>query len=307
MADIRRLITDHGIDTARQLVTSKAERSALEAAYAYMSDESQELGIAHAGFALTSLPHTNPDRAQDPEYHRKSNNRCTLIIQSGRRSDGSLVGVPYGAKARMILLYLQTQAVRTNCRRVELGDNWHAWMKAMGERSAGGKTYQLVREQAQRITACSLQFIWDTPTAELRTNAAFVRNAISFKSTPADTRQVTLFQDEVELDETFFADLKRHPVPLSEAALRHISGHSAAIDIYIWLSYRLHVLEKPTPVRWHAVKAQFGEHYKKLSHLKPNFLAALSMALAVYPDARVDVTDEGLVLHPSRPPIAKIA
>lgn len=306
MTYIHQLLEEHGIERARQLVTTKAERAMLEAAHGYLSDENAEIGVVHAGFAMTSLPHSNPDRGAEPEYHRKQGGKCTLIIQSGRRADGSLVGVPYGAKARMILLYLQTQALRTNCRKVELGGNWHSWMRAMGETSAGGKTYQLVREQAQRITACSLSFVWDTAAAEIRTNAAFVKNAIHFK-TGRDERQVALFQDEVELDDTFFQDLKKHPVPIAESALKHISANSSAIDIYIWLAYRLHVLEKPTPIRWAAVKQQFGEHYKKLSHLKANFIDSLNLALSVYPDARVEVTDEGLVLHPSRPPVAKIA
>jgi len=307
MTAIHRLLEEHGIERARELVTTKTQRAMLEAAYAYLTEEdASAIGVVHAGFAMTSLPHSNPDRGADPEYHRRTGGKCTLLIQSGRRSDGSLVGVPYGAKARMILLYLQTQALRTNSRRVELGGNWHAWMRAMGEGSMGGKTYQLVREQAQRITACSLTFVWDTATAEIRTNAAFVKNAIHFKAN-ADGRQAALFQDEVELDETFFNDLRKHPVPISEAALKQISSNSSAIDIYIWLAYRLHVIEKPTPIRWSAVKNQFGAHYKKLSHLKSNFLDSLGMALSVYPDARVEVTDEGLILHPSRPPVAKIA
>jgi hypothetical protein len=52
-----------------------------------------------------------------------------------------------------------------------------------------------------------------------------------------------------------------------------------ALDIYAWLAYRLHVL-------------------------KAQFLTNLRLALAVYRDAKVEVEDTGLVLHPSRPPVA---
>ena len=34
------------------------------------------------------------------------------------------------------------------------------------------------------------------------------------------------------------------------------------------------------------------------------FLENLRLALAAYRDARVDVEERGLILHPSRPPIA---
>jgi hypothetical protein len=39
-------------------------------------------------------------------------------------------------------------------------------------------------------------------------------------------------------------------------------------------------------------------------HFRPRFVQALDAALAAYPDARVMVDERGLVLHPSRPPIA---
>ena len=41
-----------------------------------------------------------------------------------------------------------------------------------------------------------------------------------------------------------------------------------------------------------------------MRHFKPTFLDNLRLALAVYRDACVDVTERGVNLHPSRPPIA---
>ena len=54
----------------------------------------------------------------------------------------------------MILLYLQTQAVRTRTREVELGASMNAWLGAMGIK-VGGKTYQIVREQSRKIFAAA--------------------------------------------------------------------------------------------------------------------------------------------------------
>jgi hypothetical protein len=39
--------------------------------------------------------------------------------------------------------------------------------------------------------------------------------------------------------------------------------------------------------------------------IKPTFLEALNLALAVYPEAWADTTKEGIVLHPSPPAVAK--
>ena len=71
-----------------------------------------------------------------------------------------LYGVPYGARARMILLYLQTQAVRTGSREVALGRSMRDWMERMGL-AVGGETAHSLREQAARISACSLKFFWE--------------------------------------------------------------------------------------------------------------------------------------------------
>jgi hypothetical protein len=73
---------------------------------------------------------------------------------------------------------------------------------------------------------------------------------------------------------------------------------SLAIDVYIWLAYRLHSLTKSTPVSWVAIHTQFGAGFRLVRQIKPTFLEALGLALAVYPQARVDTDKQGLVLHP---------
>jgi hypothetical protein len=94
-------------------------------------------------------------------------------------------------------------------------------------------------------------------------------------------------------------------VPVREEAIQAISTRSVAIDLYIWLAYRLHSLTKPTPITWLALHAQFGAGFALVKHMKPKFLEALKMALAVYPEARVDVTETGLTLIPSAPAVPR--
>jgi hypothetical protein len=212
--------------------------------------------------------------------------------------------VPYGSIARLILLYLQTEAVRTNSPEVELGRSMKSWMGRMSLTS-GGKTYQLVTEQARRISACRLTFFTDRENgAETRHNGAFVQDAITFASV-IDDDQPTLWQDCVRLDPSFWRSLREHPVPVREEAIRAIGTRSLAIDVYIWLAYRLHSLTKSTPISWTAVHAQFGAGFRLVRQIKPSFAEALNLALAVYPEARVDTEKQGLVLHPSPPAVPK--
>jgi hypothetical protein len=299
MGDVHRLILQHGIEGARTIAATKGERAAVEAAALVLGEEESRLGITHAGFALTSLPHK---RIQDGVWKREGH-RTTLLVESGRSRSGDLIGVPYGSIARLILLYLQTEAVRTNSPEVALGRSMKAWMSRMSL-TTGGKTYQLVTEQARRLSACRLTFFTDRDGGELRHNGAFVRDAITFASV-YDRDQPTLWQDRVRLDPSFWLSLQQHPVPVREEAISAIGTRSLAIDVYIWLAYRLHALTKSTPIGWGAVHAQFGAGFRLIRQIKPTFLEALNLALAVYPEAQVDADKQGLVLHPSPPAVPK--
>lgn len=299
MGKVHELILRDGVEAARLEAGSKANRQVVEAAAQLLAEEESRLGITHAGFAMTSLPHK---RIDDPFWKRQGN-RTTLLVESGRDRQGDLIGVPYGSIARLILLYLQTEAVRTGNPEVELGRSMKAWMTRMSL-SAGGKTYQLVSEQARRISGCRLTFFTDLTTAELRSNGAFVQSSISLAGL-SDENQPTLWQDKVRLDDGFWRSLKEHPVPVREEALKAIGTRSFAIDVYIWLAYRLHALGRATPVSWPAIHSQFGAGFRVVRQLKPTFAEALQMALAVYPEAKVEVDDQGIVLYPSPPAVPR--
>jgi hypothetical protein len=119
-----------------------------------------------------------------------------------------------------------------------------------------------------------------------------------------DERQGSLFVEVAKLSEAFYDQLQRHPVPVEEAAIRAVNNNSMALDLYAWLAYRLHSIPNPRPISWKALSAQFGQGYGRLDNFKARFVPNLKLALAVYPAAKVDIEDKGLVLHPSRPPVA---
>jgi hypothetical protein len=166
-----------------------------------------------------------------------------------------------------------------------------------------------VREQATRLSTCKLTFYYQA--AKGRTGFANEHiidgGLMMLEDEGLDGRQGTLFVDHVRLSESYFTALQRHPVPIWEPALKHIQNNSMALDLYVWLAYRLHVLQKPTTVNWGALHGQFGVGFKAIRHFRPTFLGNLRLALAAYPDARVDEQEAGVVLHPSRPPVSKLA
>jgi hypothetical protein len=299
MGTIHALIMEHGVAEARKMADTEADRRAVEAAALVLSEEESKLGITHAGFALTSLPHR---RIEEPVWQRQGH-MTTLLVESGRDQDRAFIGIPYGSLARLILIYLQTEAIRTGSPEVLLGRSMNAWLHRMGI-AHGGRSRTLVSEQAKRISACRLTFFTERSGMVGRANGAFVRNAISLSS-PVDDNQPALWQDHVRLDDGFWESLREHPVPVREEAIRAIGAKSMSMDIYIWLAYRLHSLSKPTSVSWAAIHSQFGGGFGRARAAKGAFCDSLKLALAVYPEARVDVEDGGIIMHPSAPAVPK--
>jgi Plasmid encoded RepA protein len=302
VAAVHRLIETLGQQGALKAAETEGDRRAVEAAINYMSDEEAGIGFLYSGWCQAALPHK---RLADDAVWKLQTERVTLIVEPGRRNlpgdDTAFVGVPYGSRARLILLYLQSEALRTDSRNIELGKSLNAWLVKLGI-PVGGKSFGDVKEQADRLSRCRLTFHVQQGGRAGLINQNIVDHAMFVSDD--DSGQDSLFVETARLSETFFEQLKKHPVPLEDAAIKAISNNSQALDLYCWLAYRLHALPAARTVSWPALYAQFGSSYKKLAHFKMRFIDSLKVATAVYREADVELEEKGLILRPSRPPVA---
>jgi len=299
MGSVHELLQTKGYDVAKREATDALDRQAVDVAFGVLSDEEQRIGLLHAGWAMTSLPHK---QTADTLWVRQGGG-IKLHLESGTDQDLLPVGLPYGSIARIILMYLQTEAVRRQSRQIELGRSLNQFLTRIGIES-GGQQYRMVREQSRRLSMCRLTFFREMAAGTHVTNGSFVRDAILPNR---ESDQMSLWREEVTLDEGFYQSLIDHPLPVLESAIRMLGSRSLSIDIYVWLAYRLHALSKPTPISWAALYAQFGHGYALMRQFKARFREPLKIALAAYPDARVSVDDKtGLVLYPSASPVRKL-
>jgi hypothetical protein len=299
---VHQLVLAYGRERARSMVDER-DKTLVDIAAEVLGDEGQEIGISYTGFCLTSLPHK---RLADDEIWERKGHNVTLLIEPGSMKRGEKTvkyGVPYGSRARMILLYLQTQAVRTGSREIALGNSMRDWMERMNV-SVGGETASSLREQAARISACSLKFFWQGEDSNGWARGGIVSSGFQFNV--RDDRQDGLWDDRVILDEVFWKALRDHPVPLQEAAIKQLAHRSMALDVYIWLAWRCHRLENPTKITWLALNSQFGVAGRQLKHFKPLFTEALKAASAAYPGSRVTTDERGIVVFPAKPPVSKL-
>jgi hypothetical protein len=137
--EVHRLIIEYGRERTREMLPAR-QYSLIDTAAEALADDAQNLGITYSGFCLTGFPHK---RLGNAEVWEKRGHNVTLLVEPGRLKMGPgpavVYGVPYGARARMILIYLQTQAVRTGSPQVRLGRSMRDWMGRMGM-SVGGET-----------------------------------------------------------------------------------------------------------------------------------------------------------------------
>jgi hypothetical protein len=306
MGDVHDLLDAQGRQQARGMIEGRRGPRIVEAAAAWSADEDISTGYMYSGWCQTALPHRRP--AENAAIWKLETDSMTLLVEPGVRvtpgGEPVHVGVPFGAVARLILIYLQSEALRTGSRDVELGGSLRAFLGRLGI-SVGGKTSRIVREQAERISRCRLTFHAARKGGSVLVNQNIVDVAM-FVDGSDENGQGSLFVETARLSELFFQQLKQHAVPLDEVAIRHIRNSSMALDVYCWLAYRLHSLTSDKPISWAALAGQFGAGIKLRKHFKAAFTESLGLALAVYRDARVDVAPNGLLLKPSPPPVKKL-
>ncbi len=126
----------------------------------------ENLQHLHSVLALCGLPYRDPGATREfvREYGRNSLSLTAGRLKNPITGEMEPQGLPYGPKARLVLLHLCTEAVRQRSPTVEVADSLSGFMKAMGFAVTGGErgTIGAFKEQLNRLAACSMQIgLWD--------------------------------------------------------------------------------------------------------------------------------------------------
>jgi hypothetical protein len=266
-----------------------------------------ELGFMARIFVQATLPHSRP-RTQEFE---RVNGRYSLHLVAPPS-----VGLPYGSYPRLVLAWLTTEAVRTKSPEISLGPTLSDFSYRLGLTPVTGKrgTVSRLRDQLHRLFSTTVRW---TCTDESQGRASGCSYVIAGEHqlwwSPRDPAQQPSWQSRLVLGREFFDEATRCAVPVDLRALRLLKRSPLALDVYIWLTYRMSYLRRPCLIPWDALRRQFGADYGRPTDFRGGFLRSLSLVLQVYPSARVTEADRGLWLfpspahvahsnHPARPP-----
>ncbi|MCL2311593.1 MAG: replication protein RepA [Firmicutes bacterium] len=248
----------------------------------------------------SALPYSKID---SNTYNRTSGN-CKLSITNGY--NGIL---PYGSYPRVILSWIITEAIRTKSREIYIGDSLSNFMKQLGILATGGKTGSFNRFKQQFIGLMTSNITYSF--VDSRTKKSIVLNfhvadAIKFSSDNHDD----FFKTKVVLDELFFNEIIKYPIPVDKEALNVLMSSSLALDIYFWLTYKMSYIREETEISFASLKSQFGFNYGDTKHgryeFRRKFMAQLRFVLSLYNTAKVTINDDGICLYPSPTHVRKI-
>ena len=269
------------------------------------AEEAREAGTI--GFMARSMVQaTMPHKNVKEHYFKRTNGNYSLTMMSDPD-----IGLPYGARPRLLLAWLTTEAVRTKERELVLGDSLSQFMGELGIIPTGGRhgSIDRLKDQMKRLFAASVTATYDDGDSWALQNVTPVDTANLWWS-PAKPDQKSLWQSTVTLGEKFYTEITEHPIPVDMRALQALRNSPLALDMYCWLTYRMSYLKKGTVIPWVALQAQFGSGYaitpQGTSEFKRSFLTQLHKVSAVYPEAKVSNAGNGLQLLPSKPHVAKL-
>lgn len=275
--------------------------------------EGDDLTFMHSIMCQVGLPRSRVDGAA---FSRTSGG-SSLRVESGELWDGKVWvphPLPYGAMPRLILAYLNTQAVRFSSPEISVGDSASEFMRMIGiENINGGRggSYTMFRKQALALAACRLKLGYVSRQGQPGTyDGTPIKSFDAWAGNAGDQR--ALWPGVMRLSLDYFDELKKHAVPLDVRALMALKGSALAMDLYAMLADRLHRIgqstekKRPVVLHWANAREQFGQEYRGKDpdkDFKREFLRALKDVLAVYPQARVKQVTGGLLMMPSPPPI----
>lgn len=268
----------------------------------------------HSALCQTYLPYREPKGATT--WQRKNGN-VSLLVVSGhiidpRTGDYVLAGLPFGPKARLIFAHLNSRALKVGSRIIQLEEEtFTSFVRSMQDpvknkaSAPNGRELRAYKEQLKRFSVAQFTIaMTDGVRARQRSPQIITELDIEWHR---KEHERLLWPERIVLSEEYWESLQRHAVPLDTRALAALSHNALALDLYSWMSQRLHRIptQEELFLSRQILFQQFGEGYSRERKFWEVFKVSLRQVHAVYPHARLTVEQGGLQLKHSEPPVRR--
>jgi Plasmid encoded RepA protein len=266
----------------------------------------QDAMFQHSVLCQTFLPYRNP--GDDVTTWEQQQGNVSLAVQSMKAFNPEtqkleVVGLPYGTKSRLIMAHINSQAIKTQNKTLDIESSLSGFIKTLGL-TTDGRTINDTKDQLRRLTTSIISLGYFSDEKNYQVDLKIVKGFdINFNK---DLNKRVNWSSEIILTDDYYNSLMQHAIPLDERALAALSHNAMALDIYAWLAQRLHRIAYGTPqfVSWQNLKDQFGGGYKDMKKFKEVFRKTLFFVRLQYQAARLDEdNNKGFILHNSPTPI----
>lgn len=218
-----------------------------------------------------TLPHSDP---KERDWIRTSGGH-TLIVSSGIDKTGKPFGVPYGSFPRLVLAYIITHVVKNkdtayakeeDQRRIVFKSFFRSFLKEVGYTVRPSVRHaKTLHNGLERLLYATITYDYEGQNehtrGRLRTKFDVAPKSVIFWNFRSPD-QGGLWDSYIELSKDFRDSILEAPVPLRTEMLAALKKSPLALDLYMWLSYRLYTIQRNNqeslPLSYGSLQTQFG-------------------------------------------------
>jgi hypothetical protein len=199
-------------------------------------EKNQTLAFSSRPFVLCGLPVRRPP-VGDLLFERRNG---SFVLQITGHPE---FGLPFG-QDRLVPIYLATLAVQQRSQTVRFRSG--AEMLETFGMQKGGKEYRRLVSAFERIFGATIFFGTDAIAGKAkmvqRSRFNFLREAQIWYDRKLDQSALgDQFENIIVLSDEFYREIRAHPIPTDLEAVKVLAGAPAALDLFMWLSYRCFV------------------------------------------------------------------
>src|SRR3954471_7723480 len=262
-------------------------------------EKNQTLAFSSRPFVLCGLPVRRPPRG---ELIFERRNGTFLLQITGHPQ----FGLPFG-QDRLVPIYLATLAVQQKSQTVRFRSG--AEMLETFGMQKGGKEYKRLVGAFERIFGSTIFFGTDSMAGKAklvqRSRFNFLQEAQIWYDRNLDQRSLSdEFGNVIVLSDEFYREITNDPIPTDLEAVKVLAGAPAALDLFMWLSYRCFVTKGREAIPLfgeRGLASQLGSvEYSRPRRFCQKLEQWLKMIRLLWPDCPAEINSSGDALVVSR-------
>ena len=256
---------------------------------------SEGISFQYVPLIQCSFPHADPGALT--QFTRR-NGWLELTLSTARPD----AGLPYGVPARLLTIYCASEAKRTHSPEIYLGESVHEFLRRLDVPITRGErgSLRVYANQLMRLVHCAISIDENIRDASGRTGL-HIRQALFVEEARLWWDEATAIGQgsSLVLSPVLYDSILERSAPLSTKALKQLRKSPMDLDVYAWLVHRLFHLSRPSTVTWVQLSGQFGHGYQDIRKFRRFFADSVKRVQEVYPEARLKLSDAGVILLPS--------